>query len=120
MPPALKISRPKILSAHRFDERLRCGDFVRRAFGRHTSGGGALDETAAEYARLAGSGIVEHTGLPRGNALLARDQFDFIAAVFARAQPRRLRRTGRSHPHENLETLADRAIERAVTDPVDV
>ena len=63
--------------------------------------------------------IVEHAGLAGGYALFAGDEFDFITAV-GRAQPRRLRRAGRSHPHENLEPLADRAIERAVADPVDV
>src|SRR6202000_2923559 len=52
-------------------------------------------------------------------ALFARDQFDLIPAIGG-AQPRRLRRAGRSHAHENLEPVADRAIEIAVADPVDV
>src|ERR1700752_3346136 len=118
--PRLENYPPEILSAHRLDERLRCGGFPSCPFGRWTPGGSALDEAAAEHARLAGRCIVEHTGLPRGDALFARDQLDFIASVFARPQPRRLRRAGRSHPHENFQTLADRAIEHTVTDPVDV
>src|SRR6202000_2011459 len=52
-------------------------------------------------------------------ALFARDQFDLIPAIGG-AQPRRLRRAGRSHAHENLEPVADCAIEVAVADPVDV
>src|ERR1700722_8434970 len=111
--PSLENYPPEILSAHRLDKRLRCGGFQPRPFGHSTPGGGALDETAAEHTRLAGGCIVEHTGLPRGDALFARDQFDLIAAVFGRAQPRRLRRTGRSYPHENLQTLADHPIESA-------
>src|SRR6202022_230097 len=74
---------------------------------------------AAEHAGLARRCIVEHAGLAGRYALFARDELDFIAAV-GRAQPRRLRRAGRSHPHENLKTIADCAIERAVADPVDV
>src|SRR5437899_8105299 len=110
MPPALKL-----LSAHCLGERLR----PRRAFGRGALRCRALDEPAAEHACLPRGCIVEHAGLSRGYALFARDQLDFISAI-GRAQPRRLRRAGRAHPHENLETLADRAIERAVTDPVEI
>src|SRR3984893_12489950 len=54
-----------------------------------------------------------------GYALFAGDQLDFMAAV-GRPQPGRLRRTGRAHPHENLKTIADCALERAVADPVAV
>src|SRR5262249_55822062 len=53
------------------------------------------------------------------DALLARDQLDLVIAVAA-AQPRGLRRARRAHAHEDLETLADGAVERAVADPVDV
>ena len=87
--------------------------------GRCALGGRALDKSAAEHARLPRGRIVEHAGLAGRYALLARDEFDFIAAI-GRAQPRRLRRAGRSHAHENLQPVADRAIERAVADPVDV
>ena len=71
-----------------------------------------MNKTAAKHARLAGSRIVEHTGLAGRDALFARDQFDFIAAVWRGAQPCRLRRAGRSHPHEHLEPVADRLRER--------
>src|ERR1700733_1335474 len=111
--------RPETLSAPRLDEGLRRDGFPCRAFGRCALRGRALDESAAEHARLARGCIVEHAGLAGGYALFAGDEFDFISAI-NRAEPRRLRRAGRSHPHENLQTLADRAIQRAVADPVDI
>src|SRR5258708_16421189 len=63
--------------------------------------------------------MVEHAGWAGRYAVFAGDEFDFITAA-GRAQPRRLRRAGRSHAHENLKAVADRAIERAVADPVDI
>src|SRR6185437_11221700 len=98
-------------SAHGLGERTR-----RVAGPRRRS---ALDEAAAEHASLARRRVVEHAGLSGRDALLARDQFDFVAAVAA-AQPRRLRRARRAHPHENLETVADGVVEHTVADPVDV
>ena len=98
-----------ILTAHCLDQQRR----PNRALGRRTLRGRALDESTAEHARPPRRRIVEHAGLTRRYPLLARDQFDFITAI-GRAQPRRLRHPGRSHPHENLKTLADRAIKLAV------
>ena len=40
----------------------------------------ALDETAAQHTRLALARVVEHAGLAGRNAVLAVDQFDFVAA----------------------------------------
>src|SRR6266852_127113 len=102
-----------MLSADRLGERARC----RRAD--RVSGDRALDEAAAEHARLPRWRVVEHAGLPRGHALLARDQFDLVMAVAA-TQPGWLRRAGRAHPHEYLEAIGHRAVDRAVADPVDV
>src|SRR3954454_5148360 len=110
MPPVLKA-----LSAHCFDQGRRSY----RAFGYSALRGRALDESAAEDARLPGGCIVEHAGLTWRYALFARDKFDLIPAI-AGAQPSRLRRAGRAHPHENLESVADRAIDRPVANPVDV
>ena len=77
-----------------------------------------MNKSAAEHPRLPRGRIVKHAGLAGRYALLARDEFDFIAAI-SRAQPRRLRRAGRSHANENLQPVADRAVERAVANPVD-
>src|ERR1700744_6247010 len=106
--------RPEILSAHCFDQWRR----PHRGFGRSTPGRRALDESAAEHARLPRGRIIEHAGLAGGYALFAGDQFDLITAISG-AQPRRLRRAGRSHPDKNLQTIPDYAVERAVADPVD-
>src|ERR1700753_3921634 len=103
--------RPVILSAQRFDERLRSCP----AFGCRTPCRGAPDKAAAEHTRLPRGRIVEHAGLARRYALLARHQFDFIVAV-DRTKPCRLRRTGRSHPHEHLQLIADSAVERPAPD----
>src|SRR5207244_2289006 len=62
---------------------------------------------------------VEDAGLAGRNALLAGRELDFVAALRG-TQPRGLRRTGRANPDENLQTVADRTVEHAVTDPVDV
>src|SRR5262249_36505663 len=53
------------------------------------------------------------------DALLASHELDLVMTVGS-AQPGRLRRAGRAHPHENLEPLADGTVERTVADPVDV
>src|SRR5205085_7377181 len=74
---------------------------------------------AAEHARLPGWRIVEHAGLAGRHALLAAGKLHFVPAI-DRAQPCRLRGTGRTHAHEHLETVADRTLQRTVTDPVDV
>ena len=71
----------------------------------------ALDETAAEHARLALACVVEHAGLPRRDAVLAVDQFDLVAAV-RRAQPRRLRRPRRAHLDENFAADGSRRCRR--------
>src|SRR5262249_15461417 len=110
-----RASRIILLAANRLDQRLR----ALRAAARHSPGGRALNESAAEHARLARRRIVEHTGLAGRDALFARDQLDLVTAVAA-AQPRRLRRPRRAHPHKNLKARADRAIDLAVADPVDV
>src|SRR4051794_20176997 len=79
----------------------------------------ARDEAAAQHTRLPRWRIIEHTGLSRRNALLAAHKFDFVRTI-ARAQPCGLRRAGGAHADENLQALADRAIEPALADPVDV
>ena len=80
----------------------------------------ALDEAAAEHARLAVGRIVEHAGLAGRHAFLAVDQLDLDAAGAA-AQPRRLRRARRAHLDEDLAPAgAQRSLDRAVADPVHV
>src|SRR6266540_1530385 len=81
--------------------------------------GRALDESAAEHARLSRRRIVEHAGLAGRDALFAGNEFDLITAV-DRAQPGRLRRARRAHAHEHLDPVADDAIQQPVADPVDV
>src|ERR1700757_2546335 len=107
MPPALM----KMLAAHSFRERPRR---VRRGLR-----GRALNKTAAEHTRLPRRRVIEHAGLAGGDAFFAGDQLDLVVAVAA-AQPGRLRRAGRAHPHEHLEPAADRGIDVTIADPVDV
>src|ERR1700712_3782501 len=117
MSPAISFTpRTFSLPAHDFHERR---GFRHPCPRQRIPCGGALDEPAAEHARLSAGGGVEHAGLARRHALFAGDQFDFVAAV-DRAQPRRLRRTRRAHPHEHLDAVADDAVQRTVADPVDV
>src|SRR5262249_39613433 len=61
----------------------------------------ALDEAAAEHARLPFGGVVEHAGLARRHAVLAVEEIDLDACP-SPAQPRRLRRPGRAHLDEHL------------------
>src|SRR5262249_48416218 len=61
----------------------------------------ALDEAAAEHARLAVGRVVERAGLPGRHAVLAGDEIDLDAAG-ASAQPSRLRRPGGAHLDEDL------------------
>ena len=80
----------------------------------------ALDEAAAEHARLPVGRIVEHAGLSRRDAVLAVDQFDHDAAAAAH-QPGRLRRAGRAHLDEDLAPAGiERLVETALAEPVDV
>src|SRR5262249_36317141 len=98
------------LSTQRLDQRARRGRSLRR---------GALNEAAAQHARLTRRRIVEHAGLARRDALLARDELHLVMAGRA-AQPGRLWRARRAHAYENLEPLADRIVKRTVADPVDI
>src|SRR3979490_3517912 len=75
--------------------------------------GRALDEAAAEHARLSRRRIVEHAGLAGRDALFAGNEFDLITAV-DRAPPDRLRRPRRTHAHEHLDAIADHTRERTV------
>src|SRR5260370_11152375 len=118
MSPAISL-RPEFLSAYGFSERMRRDLFARRSPRRRIFRGRALDESAAEHARLSRRRIVEHTGLARRYPVVAGDEFNLEAAV-DRAQPGRLRRARRAHPHEHLDAVADDALQRAVADPVDV
>src|SRR5579871_7023085 len=61
----------------------------------------ALDEAAAEHARLAVARVVEHAGLAGRDTLLAIDQLDLDAARGG-AEPSRLRRPRRAHLDEYL------------------
>src|SRR5262249_62201981 len=56
----------------------------------------ALDEAAAEHARLAFGRVVEHASLARRHAVLALEQID-LHAVRSPAQPGRLWRPRRAH-----------------------
>src|SRR5882757_1324227 len=112
--PQPEFSLPNFLVRSVLQQWLRRAGFTYCVFRRR-----ALDESAAEHARLPRWRIVEYASLAGRHALLACDQFDFITA-FRRAQPRRLRRAGRTHPHEHLKATVDRAVERTVADPVHV
>src|SRR5262245_41505445 len=80
----------------------------------------ALDETAAKHARLAVTGVVEHTGLAGRDAMLAVHQLDF-AAIRSMSQPGCLTRARRADFHEDLATvIGQRFVKRAVADPIDV
>ncbi len=84
------------------------------------AGGRALNEAAAQHARLTLRRIVEHTGLSGRDAVLAGDEVD-LDAVGTAAQPRRLRRPGRAHLDENLvPARAQGLIDRAVAQPIHV
>src|ERR1043166_3062501 len=107
MPPRA----PQLILAAHLGERTR--GWIRACCHR------ALNKTAAEHARLARGRVVEHAGLPGRDALLARDELNRVMAVAA-AQPGRLRRAGRAHPHEDLETASDGVVKRTVADPIDV
>jgi len=99
------------LTAHCLGQRLRSNG----AFGRRTLRGRAQDESTAEHAGLAQRRIVEHAGLTRRYALLARNQFDFITAI-RRAQATPAAAPGSIAPARNLKTLANRAIKLTVAD----
>src|SRR5665811_429374 len=80
----------------------------------------ALDEAAAEYARLALAGVIEYAGLAGRNAILAVHQFDLIAAIRGR-EPARLRRPGRAYLHEHFAAVVgERFFDAAVADPIHV
>ena len=64
----------------------------------------ALDEAAAEHARLALAGVIEHAGLAGRHAMFAIDKFHFVAGG-AVAQPGRLRRPGRTHLDEHFQLV---------------
>src|SRR6267154_5331645 len=114
MSPAISL-RPRFLSAYGFSERMRRNLFARRSPRRSIPRGRALDESAAEHARLSRRRVVEHAGLARRNALFAGNEFDFVSTVHG-AQPGRLRRARRAHAHEHLDTVADDALQRAGAD----
>src|SRR5262249_57746559 len=80
----------------------------------------ALDDAAAQHARLPLRRIVEHTGLPRRHAVLAGDEIDLDPARTA-AEPGGVRRPGRAHLDVDLVPAgAERMIDRAFAEPVDV
>src|SRR5882757_4782212 len=80
----------------------------------------ALNEAAAQHARLTLWRIIEHAGLARGDAVLAGDEID-LDAVSAPAQPSGLWRPGRSHLDENLvPARAQCSVDRAIAQPIDV
>src|SRR5882672_12410986 len=64
--------------------------------------------------------IVEHAGLPWRHTIFASNEID-LDAVRAAAEPGRVRRTSRAHPHEHLVPAgAERLLNAALADPVDV
>src|SRR6478736_288664 len=116
MSPAIP-SAPIFLAAHHLGERR--GNWPRPCPRRRNPCGRALDESAAEHARLSRRRIVEHAGLAGRDALFAGNEFDLITAV-DRAQPGWLRGARRTHAYEHLDAIADHPVERTVADPVDV
>src|SRR5271165_2519903 len=87
---------------------------------RQRGSNGAADEAAAENARLALCRVVENTRLPGRNALLGVHEID-LDAVGAPAQPCRLRRPRGAHLDEDfVPARAERVIDRAFAQPVDV
>src|SRR5512144_3115282 len=80
----------------------------------------ALDEAAAEHARLALGGIVEHARLARRHAVLAGDEID-LDALPRPAQPGRLRGPcGADLDEDLLPAGAQRVIDAALAQPIDV
>src|SRR5665811_542871 len=80
----------------------------------------ALDEAAAEYARLALAGIIKDAGLAGRNAVLAVHQFDLVAAVGGH-EPAGLRRPRRTYLHEHLApVVGERFFDTALPDPIDI
>src|SRR5882672_1407903 len=110
---------PRIfLAAHHLGKRWR-SCILHPSPRRGISRGRTLDESAAEHARLSRRRVVEHAGLARRNAFFAGNEFDFVSTVDG-TQPGRLRRARRAHAYEDLDAIANDALERAVADPVDV
>src|SRR5262245_61431902 len=80
----------------------------------------ALDEAAAEHARLALGRIVEYAGLARRYSVLAGDKIDLDPPA-APAQPGRLRRPRGTDLHEDLVPAgAQRVVDRVLAQPIDV
>jgi hypothetical protein len=80
----------------------------------------ALDEAAAEHARLALGRVVEHAGLSRRHAILAGNEVDFDAPACP-AEPRRLRRPRRTNLDEDvLPARAKRLVDAALAQPIDI
>src|SRR5450631_1832134 len=80
----------------------------------------ALDEAAAEHARLANAGVVKDAGLAGRNAILAVHEINLVTAVRGR-EPAGLRRPGRTHLHEYLApVISEHLFDAALADPIDV
>src|SRR5215831_10149804 len=80
----------------------------------------ALDEAAAEHARLPFGGVVEHAGLARRHAVLAVEEVDFDARP-SPAQPCRLRRPRGAHLDEHLvPARAQRVVDGVLAQPIDL
>src|SRR5271166_638338 len=92
----------------------RLGD-AGRARQRH----GAGDDPAAEHARLALGRLVKDAGLSGGNAVFAGDQLDF-KTIGTAVEPGGLWRARRTNLDVDFAMIADRFVDRAITEPVHV
>src|SRR5262245_57684059 len=80
----------------------------------------ALDESAAQHARLPLTRVIKDAGLAWRYTMLAIDQFH-LATMCAMAQPGCLRRSRRPDLHEDLAPIIGQSLfERTFADPIDV
>src|SRR6516162_10392333 len=79
----------------------------------------AVDDPAAEHARLALGRLVEDAGLSGGNAGFTADQFDF-KTIGTAVQPGSLWRARRADLDVDFAMTADRFVDRAIAQPVHI
>src|SRR5262249_26733912 len=87
--------------------------------GRACQGDGAGDNSAAEDTTLALRRLIEDAGLTRRHAVFTVDQLDF-KTIIATVQPGGLWRARRAGFDIDFTAIADRLIDGAIAEPVDI